>query len=268
MDNNTLYIVLFLAVIYFVFIHNMEGAENTDDTQTVFGVRNAFTGLHCYDNSLPIVSVDSNTFTCISKDGSNCLMRDDLKIPRENVYDANGKIITTGILCQNKEDKNYNVNTYLSKDGIRQLAGGPSKPNTRDVFNDLDSNGYYTIECNQPALNDPNHWCNKVYNSVDKMCSSFVKPDGTSDDIIKSMYSECTGTLATFKRTPAKAGTSLTKSTLYKKAAADATPVAGATPDALTITNCKSKDCVRNRPKGMSLADCQTNCGVCGKTKC
>jgi hypothetical protein len=195
-------------------------------------------------------------------------MRDDLKIPRENVYDANGKIITTGILCQNKQDKNYNVNTFLSKDGIRQLAGGPNKLNTRDVFNDLDSNGYYTIECNQPALNDPNHWCGKVYKSVDNMCNSFVRPDGKPDEFTKSMYTECTGTLATFKNTAATPGTPLIKSTLYKKAPAGVALAPGAAPDALTITNCKNKDCVRNKPKDITAAVCQTNCTTCGKTKC
>lgn len=255
-----LYIILFLAVIYFLFIHNMEGAENTDAPQTIFGVRNAFTGLHCYDNNLPIVSVDANTFTCISKDGVNCLTRDELKVPRENVYDANGKIITTGILCKNKEDKNYNVNTYLSKDGIRQLAGGPSKPNTRDVFNDLDSNGYYTIDCTQTALNTPGHWCNNVYNSVQVMCS------GMKDQFEKSNYPECGDTLTAFKNTPAPPGTPLVKTTLYKR------PVAGSAigniPDAYTIANCKGKTCARSRLKGDAMTLCLSNCDKCGKSTC
>lgn len=294
-----------------------------DKPQTIFGVRNAFTGLRCYDDALPIVSVDSNTFSCISKDGQNCLTRDELRVPR-NTELANGKLVTSSVLCRNVVNRNettwqsgkpYNigdsviyqgraylvinnipadktslvpshkdaerfwkkaddVNTYLAKDGIRQLAGGPTKPNTRDVFNDLDANGYYTLECTLNGLNDSNHWCNKVYNSVDKMCNSWVNPDGTPDRFSKDSYPECSGTLQTFKDswqklTPAQVPPPPPfKSTLWKRPPVNVAPAPGAAPGALQISSCKNKDCLRNRPKGMDLKTCQTNCNNCGKPSC
>ena len=212
---NIAFIFLFVAVLYFLFIHNRENLDDTAPPQTIFGVMNAFTGLHCYDNNLPIISVNSGTFTCISKDGKNCLMRNDLKIPDT-------------ILCKNSEDKDNNVNLYLSKDGIRQLAGGSTNPNTKDIFNDLDSNGYYTIQCNQTAINTPGHWCNSMYDKVDTMCNSFT------DQFTKSMYTECDGSLATFKNSTPK-DNSLTVSTLYKTG-----------DNALQILTCQNKDCIRS----------------------
>ena len=294
-----------------------------DKPQTVFGVRNAFTGLKCYDDNLPIVSADSNTFTCISKDGVNCLTRDQLLVPKDTKV-VNGKLVTSSVLCRNVTNRNittwvsgqpYNIgdsviyqgrsylvinnipadktkfppsqkdverfwkkaddiNTYLAKDGIRQIAGGSSNPNTRDVFNDLDANGYYTMECTLNGLNDPNHWCGKVYNSVDKMCNSWVNPDGTEDKITKSSYTECTGTLQTYKDswkllTPAQIPPPPPfKSTLWKRPPVNTASVPGAAPGALQISECKNKTCLRNRPKGMDLKTCQANCGVCGTPKC
>ena len=294
-----------------------------DKPQTIFGVRNAFTGLKCYDDNLPIVSVDSNTFSCISKDGQNCLTRDQLLIPK-NTQVVNGKLVTSSVLCRNvtnrsvttwQSGKPYNIgdsvvyqgrsylvinnipadktalipshkdaerfwkkaddiNTYLAKDGIRQLAGGPSKPNTRDVFNDLDANGYYTLECTLNGLNDPNHWCSKVSNSVDTMCNSWVNPDGTPDRFSRDSYPECSGTLQTYKNSwqkltpPQIPPPPQIKSTLWKRPPVNAAPVPGAAPGALAISECRNKTCLRNRPAGMDLKTCQTNCDKCAKTRC
>jgi len=253
-----LYIIFFIIIIYFIFIHNIEGLDNSPP-QTVFGVRNPFTGLRCYDNNLPIVSIDSNTFTCISKDGTNCLLRDDLKIPRQNTYDGNGKLINNGILCRNKDDKNYNVNTYLSKDGIRQLPGGSSNPNTRDIFNDLDTNGYYTIDCTAAGLNTSNHWCNQLYNNVQDMCNNM------KDQFEKNNYPECGNAISTLKNSQITPNMPLINSTLFKKSD---TNKSSSIPDAYTISMCKNKTCIRNRPSGMSLQICQTNCDKCGDSKC
>jgi hypothetical protein len=288
-----------------------------DKPQTIFGVRNAFTGLRCYEDSLPIVSVDSNTFTCISKDGQNCLTRDQLLIPNKTEV-VNGNLVTSSVLCRNVTNRTnttwvsgnpYNIgdsvmyqgraylvinnipadktslvpshkdaerfwkkaddiNTYLAKDGIRQLAGGPSKPNTRNIFNDLDNNGYYTLECTLNGLNDTNHWCNKVYNSVDTMCNSWVNPDGTPDRFSRDSYPECSGTLKTFKDSTAPRPTLALKSTLWKRPPVNVAPAPGAAPGALEIANCKNKNCLRNRPAGMDLKTCQANCNKCGKTTC
>lgn len=251
------YIIIFIFVIYFVFFHISEGIENTAP-QTIFGVNNAYTGLHCYDNNLPIVSVN-NTITCISKDGINCLMRNDLKIPSVDILDGSGNIITHNISCRNDQDKNFNVNTFLSKDGIRQLANGSVNPNTRDIFNDLSSNGYYTLQCNQSGLNDPNHWCNQTYSNIQDMCSKY-------DQFSKSSHTECGDSLTTFKNSASTNTTSgPVLSTLYKTSEVTAT---GAPPNASKIMSCKNKDCIRGRPSGMTLSTCQANCSVCGKSTC
>lgn len=251
---NLLFAAIFLLAIYFIFIHNYEGIQNTP--QTIYGVNNAFTGLHCYDNNLPIISVDSNTLTCISKDGTNCLMRDDLKIPTNTILDVNNNIITNGIVCRNDQDKNYNVNTFLSKDGIRQIAGGPNNINTRDVFNDLSANGYYTLQCNQSGLNDPNHWCSKTYNSIQDTCSHF-------DQFQKSSHLECNDTITTFKNSLSSNILPVT-STLYKTVPI----VSGAPPTASMIMSCRNKNCIRGRQAGQSLSTCQSNCNICGKGVC
>lgn len=362
-NNQLLLGALLLIVLYFVFIHNTEKLENISSSptiiaspptmsvsspppsvpapapqltsqnitpapveekpQTIFGVRNAFTGLRCYDDNLPIVSVDSNTFTCISKDGVNCLTRDQLLIPKETQVN-NGKLVKSTVLCRNVTNRNvttwqvgnpYNIgdsviykgrayivinnipadktslvpshkdaerfwkkaddiNTYLAKDGIRQLAGGPSKPNTRDVFNDLDANGYYTIDCTLNGLNDTNHWCSKVYDSVNTMCNSWVNPDGTPDRFSRDSYPECSGTLQTYRDSWQKLSPAQipppppVKSTLWKRPPVNVAPVPGAAPGALQISTCKNKTCLRNRPKGMVLKTCQENCNKCGETTC
>lgn len=311
------------ASIIEAFTQTSPAAPAEDKPQTIFGVRNAFTGLRCYDESLPIVSVDSNTFTCISKDGQKCLTRDELLIPKTTEV-VNGKLVQSTILCRNRDNRHvttwvsgtpYNIgdtvtyqgvsylvinnipadktsiapshrdasrfwkkaddiNTYLAKDGIRQLPGPATKPNTRNIFNDLDSNGYYTIECTLNGLNDPNHWCSQVYGSVDKMCNSFVNPDGTPDQFTKASVPECSGTLQTFRDswknlTPAEIPPPPpTKSTLWKRPPAGAAPAPGAAPGAFEIASCKNKTCLRNRPRGMDLKTCQSNCDKCGKPTC
>jgi hypothetical protein len=311
------------ASIIEAFTQASPAAPAEDKPQTIFGVRNAFTGLRCYDENLPIVSVDSNTFTCISRDGQKCLTRDELLIPKTTEV-VNGRLVQSTILCRNRDNRTvttwvsgtpYNigdtvtyqgvsylvinnipadkttiapthrdasrfwkkaddVNTYLSKDGIRQLPGPATKPNTRNIFNDLDSNGYYTMECTLNGLNDPNHWCSQVYGSVDKMCNSFVNPDGTPDQFTKASVPECSGTLQTFRDswknlTPAEIpAPPPTKSTLWKRPPANAAPAPGAAPGAFEIASCKNKTCLRNRPRGMDLKTCQSNCDKCGKPSC
>lgn len=320
--------VLLLVIIYFMFINSAEKLENVssqeEKPQTVFGVRNAFTGLRCYDDNLPIVSINSNTFTCISKDGQNCLTRDQLLIPKDAQV-VNDNLVTSSISCRNVSNRNvstwisetpYNagdsviykgrnylainnipanktkfvpsqkevenfwkkqddINTYLVKDGIRQLPGGLSKPNTRDVFNDLDTNGYYTMECTLNALNDPDHWCSKIADSVDTMCNSWVNPDGTLDRFSKDAYSECSGTLQTYRNswknlTPAEIPPPPKfKTTLWKRPVANTlSRSASGPPGAQQLSECKNKTCLRNRPAGMSLKTCQTNCSTCGKSQC
>lgn len=297
--------------------------SSEEKPQTIFGVRNPFTGLRCYDENLPIVSVDANTFTCISKDGQNCLTRDELLIPKTSEI-KDGKVTKSLVLCRNRDNRHitnwapgkpYNVgdvavfqgigylvinnipadktqmappqkdvetfwkkiddiNTYLVKDGLRQLPGGPSNPNTRDVFIDLDQNGYYTIECTLNGLNDPNHWCNKVYDSVDKMCNSIINPDGSPDIFTKSSIPECSGTLQTYRDSwkslvpPEIPGPPQVKNTLWKRPAQNAVRDENYVPGALEISECKNKTCMRARLTGDALTGCYANCEKCGKSTC
>ena len=87
----------------------------------IYGVANAFTGLHCYDDSLPIVSNDSNTFYCISPDNVNCLQRNSLNIPNSFQIDPNYAIqanhspfIKNQIYCKPEDIPKTTDNTSFS----------------------------------------------------------------------------------------------------------------------------------------------------------
>ena len=233
-------IILCLVIIYYTLGGSNEGIDNTPP-QTIFAVGNAFTGLTCYDDNQPIVSQDGNTFTCISKDGTNCLYKQNLNIPNT-------------VSCKD-------VNTYLSKDGVRQLPSsvGGGSPNSRDVFDDLSKNGYYTLQCNYKALNDPNHWCNKISQSYNNWC-------GTLDRFAKASNPGC-NSIPLYSQKP----TDSTLTSVLFKNLTDAEKAANSKMgivDRATVVSCQNKDCIRNKPANITSAQCKTNCSTCGKTKC
>lgn len=241
-----IYSIVFLIIIYILFIGNLENLE-------AVMIGNAYTDLACVDDNLPIVRIpknNGNTFTCASRDGVNCLYRNDYLIPTETVinknYPGSGRNATTNpisiskVSClqppksisdtemntllsnwtglDNKKKTDYtnaiiknmkykSVNEYLASDGIR---GGPSNltnefgKDTKTIYNELSSikrgnnkyPGYFDISCTQNGLNDPNHWCGKVFNK-------FNEQNCNKSDFENAPYSSVCKTFTDYKNSPA-----------------------------------------------------------------
>jgi hypothetical protein len=124
-----------LVIIQYITSYYQENLEAVIQT-------NPFSNLRCIDDSQPIIRfIDSETVQCLSKDNQNCLFRKDFGIP-------------DNIKCND-------INTYLVKE-IRNLT---SKP--RQVFDDLEKNTNYSLlTCNPDGMNNPNHWCGKIFNNI------------------------------------------------------------------------------------------------------
>ena len=287
----TILLTFFLVYCLLISTNVFENITNTPAPapQTVFAVGNAFTGLECIDDSLPLYSQDTNTYTALSIDGVNPVYRSNLNIPsyvqcRDGItslftpwvsgtsYKVNDTVSYAGVnyvaqvahkstsmLSQmNMWQPAENINTYLAKDGIRQLpSGDPKNPNTRDIFDTLSSSGYTTMKCEYNALNNPNHFCNKINNSYSSWCNKL-------DPFTKASHTECQS-LPAYGSKPTTLGNSVgLTNTLYSNAP---TP-SGSGPTPSQISSCQNKDCVRNLPKGVSSAQCKINCTKCGSTTC
>ena len=108
--------------------------------------------MRCLDDSKPIVRIiDSKTLQCLSKDGTNCLTRNDFGIPRD-------------IPCRE-------INSFLVK-SIRDIRS-PS----RKVFDELENKtNYNLLTCNPDGFKNENHWCGQMWNDIkNNKCQS---PDG------------------------------------------------------------------------------------------
>lgn len=148
-----LYIVLFVTILYFVFIHNTDNEKFTRVINTsASSVDNYFTDLQCIDPSLPIARFrQGDTLEYYSLDGSKPMMMSDFGVPA-NVTCVKDKL--------NKQD----FNKYISTDGIRNRSS-----NSYKLFNALGKNtypNYQAINCTPNGLNDPNHTCGKLYNAL------------------------------------------------------------------------------------------------------
>ena len=161
-----------------------------------------------------------------------------------------------------------NVNTWLSGPGLRDISGS-----TRLIFNDLSSNGYYKQECNPSALNDTNHWCNKVYTSYQNYCSKQNQRLGNGNvpgcDLVDFDTKKVTlGPLSSFKSTTSTAPP--VKNTFYGKLpqnTIDQNTING-TPDAYTVNTCL-RQCTIDPQFKNALDACKTSCMCCGlKTNC
>jgi hypothetical protein len=275
-------------------VTNTNSSTPTDTSvapQTIYGVGNAYTGLECIDDLLPLYSQDKSTFTAISSDGKTPLYRRDLNIPN-TVFcrDPNMPLFTPWMpdTIYKKNDtasyggKNYlaimdhtsttiaeitdtiiwlptqNINTYLSKDGVRQLpTNDPKNPNSRDIFNKLSANGYTTLRCEYKALTDPNHFCKKLSDSYTKWCNTLKLSD-------RSSHPECDSIPKYQSKQTTLGDASGITATLYSNAPAPA--VAGSGPTASQISKCQNSDCPRN-PK-IDKKQCASNCTKCGNTTC
>lgn len=143
--TDLLLLILGLFLLYTLFFKGKE-------TLNAIIAGNAFTDLRCIDDSKPLVRIiDSKTFQCLSKDGTNCLMRNDFGVPPNiNCRDINGFLVRS----------------------IRDIRS-PS----RKVFDELESKtNYNLLTCNPDGLKNTNHWCGQMWSDIrDNRCQS---PDG------------------------------------------------------------------------------------------
>lgn len=148
--------LLFLVAVMFTLYVLFARREPFDQVN----VQNAFSGLKCIGDDLPLVRYvkDDSSFQCISHDGTNCVDRQYLGIPKQySCYESAN-----------------NVNKYLSADGIRTVNVDKTTPLAM-VYDDferlskgdnLSSNIKY-FTCTPDGLSNKNHWCGKVWNKID-----------------------------------------------------------------------------------------------------
>jgi hypothetical protein len=159
----------FLFVIVLFFLHCVQTKE------TFLGdvVINAFSDMHCVDDSEPLVRLvprqAPTTFQCLSRDGTGegCIDRNFLNIP-------------TDYACKNNRK---NVNLFLSRDGIRQV-NLPQSRNTNfgKVFHEFENLRTATrprdpnmnlslVTCTAKGmLAGDDHWCGRLWNKVQPIC--------------------------------------------------------------------------------------------------
>ena len=133
-------------VIYYLFFKK--------ETFTGEIVTNAYSDLFCLNDTQPLVRfIDNKTFQCLSADGVTCVDRNTLEIPNT-------------VTCAK-------ANEYLSKDGIRNIGS-----KTRKLFDTFESGTNQNMKlftCNSDGLRDQNHWCGKMYQTLNTQeCS---RPD-------------------------------------------------------------------------------------------
>ena len=157
-----------------------------------------------------------------------------------------------------------NVNNWLSGPGLRDI----NSP-TRLIFNDLSSNGYYTHECSVLALNDTNHWCNKIYNSYQNYCSKSQTSQLGGNRVPGCDNNSKPGPLTLFKSSTSTSTIPLIK-TFYGKLPQSVIDIntQNGTPDAYTVNTCLRQCTVDPLYKNIIDA-CKTSCLCCGlKTNC
>lgn len=161
-----------------------------------------------------------------------------------------------------------NVNAWLSSDGLRDV-NGPS----RLIFDQLSKDGYYKQECNFKALNDPNHWCNKVYNSYQSYCKLNQKDNKLSNNSIPGCdvfdfqtKTSTPGTLAKYYSTTTNDTVTNTFFGTLPQTILDINTNNG-TPDASTVNTCLRQCTIDSSIKDKD--SCKTNCLCCGlKANC
>lgn len=145
--NQLLYAALFFAVIYFFFIrNNMEGNTNVSQiTNTILADENAFTGLDCIKDELPIFRFKKNPD---QSETIRCLIN-----PNTNACYNKSEFFGTGAAppCNKFQET-------LVKE-IRNI-NAPA----RKVFDA--SNPYTVHECSVKGMKEPGNWCNTVYSEL------------------------------------------------------------------------------------------------------
>jgi hypothetical protein len=282
--QDLLILIAILFVSYYFLISKNEKLENTP-APTIFGSTNAFTGLYCVDDNLPIVrSVNmegGKTFQCISKDGINCAKRSDFLTPQflldNKGKSKDGKLIESHspIVCDldmnmGKCEESFSkinkprsytdttgkdvlntctqFNKYITRDAIVN-----SKMPSNAVYKELESGkntNFKFFTCTQDALNDTNHWCGQV---KQKLANSVCKKRDFEQGMFKS---ECSDVESFAKTSSVFGGEKILINTNEQIQRAK------------LIDKCKQRDCKVNRPKDISLDQCQVNCETCANTSC
>lgn len=148
-QTQALYAAIFLVVIYFLFIRDyLEGNTNVSQiTDTILADENAFTGLDCVSDSLPIFRFKKNTD---QSETLRCLVN-----PATNTCYNKGEFFGAGTAptC-NKFQETL----------VKEIRNQNS--NARKVFDA--SNPYLVHECSVQGLKTQGHWCNNVYSELAK----------------------------------------------------------------------------------------------------
>lgn len=193
---------------------------------------------------------------------------DGLKTDLTKIPTPNNFICTTEHVSGNTFNESFwkiskNVNTWLASDGLRDV-NGPS----RLIFDQLSKDGYYKQECNFKALNDPDHWCNKVYNSYQNYCKSNQKDYKLSNNSIPGCDAFDFDTKISTPGTLSKYHSTITNDTVTNtffgklpQTIIDINTNNG-TPDASTVNTCLRQCTIDHTIKNKE--SCKTNCLCCG----
>lgn len=225
-------IVLFtvLVICYFLYRELVRVPENMENsTDTIVGMENAYTNIHCLSPDLPVIKLGKKSIACLtdnSGDESKCYKYSDFQVPND-------------FQCTNSSKS---LNTYLSKDGLRNTSS-----KARQIFDGLMNNGYNNIECNKAAFDDPTHWCNSIKQSIDQRCSSKSQAERVTDRL-------CNEDLLTYAKTSTSSG-QRTIPTRFSNNSFQTRSL-----------KCRQVSCARQR--GSNKATCEANCNLCGNTNC
>lgn len=224
--NNLVILFIVLIIGYFIFGQK----ENLDNsTDTIVGMENAYTNIHCLSPELPAIKLGKNSIACLtdnSGDESKCFKYADFDVP-------------ANFQCTNSRN---NLNTYLSKDGLRNTSS-----KARQIFDGLMKNGYHNIECNKDAFDDPTHWCSQVKQAIDQRCSSKSEAERVTDRL-------CNEDLLSYAKTANPVNTK----TIPTRFAPDSFKT--------RALKCRQVNCARQRGANKEL--CESNCSLCGNTTC
>jgi hypothetical protein len=271
--KDTSFLLLVIAIlIAYIILFNVGTTEGLSD-EAGFGMGNPFTDAACVDDSVPIITYNSGNISCISKDGNNCLMRDQL-VPKMTSGSPGSPsslpkpaVAGTPILCSNTGSPEYGIgiNTWLSAPGIRATDGI-----TKTTFNDLTNNGYTNLTCTAKGLNTSGHWCNNVYKKALENCNT------PQDKIISQMNEQIRrtdvcgpdGALATFAKTSTDSGPDVTSNRFNYKEVSIASNTTGPSDSTIKKCNASCRTKVARSMKKLSAEQCKTNCSNCGNATC
>lgn len=225
--ENLIILFIVLTIAYYI-LGKKETLENSTDT--IIGMENAYTNIHCLTPDLPVIKLGKNSVACLTDNSGNeakCFKYADFDMPAN--YQCTNSI--------------KSLNTYLSKDGLRDTSS-----KARQLFNGLMKNGYQNIECNKAAFDDPNHWCRGVKQAIDRRCSGKSKAERATDRL-------CNEDLLSFTKAENPTTTSKTIPTRFA-------------PDSFQsrAIKCRQVNCARQR--GATKTLCESNCNLCGNTTC